>query len=359
MSESLVVLRPPQAKGHTSVARVVDDWYVACTSRELRPGRVLARTILGIPLVVFRGDGGRASALLDRCPHRNAPLSAGRMAGGTVECGYHGWRFDGGGGCTHVPGLLGDRDLSRRRVASFACREQDGYVWVYATPDTEPVREPFAFPFLHERGYTSVRQQMDLDGSMHAAAENALDVPHTAFLHRGLFRGTGAKNRIEVLIRRWHDRVEAEYRGEPRPGGVVGRILAPRGGMVTHFDRFILPCIAQVEYRLGNSHLNASAVYVPVNDYFTRMYGVVSFRLPIPGWLIKPFLAPIAMRILRQDAAMLRLQSDTIRTFGGEQYQSTDLDVVGPHILRLLRDAEKGERAAAESPAERRIEIEV
>ena len=57
-------------------------------------------------------------------------------------------------------------------------------------------------------------------------AENALDVPHTAFLHRGLFRSDGTRRPIDVVIRRWHDRVEAQYIGEERPKGIVGWLLA-------------------------------------------------------------------------------------------------------------------------------------
>ena len=80
-----------------------DHWYVACLSADLsRKGdRPVKRTILGSPLVLFRDAEGRAAALVDRCPHRNAPLSFGRIRPDdrTLECGYHGWRFDGAGRC--------------------------------------------------------------------------------------------------------------------------------------------------------------------------------------------------------------------------------------------------------------------
>jgi nitrite reductase/ring-hydroxylating ferredoxin subunit len=48
-----------------------------------------------------RHDGARWRAFEDRCPHRLAPLSEGRVeADGTLLCAYHAWRFDGGGACT-------------------------------------------------------------------------------------------------------------------------------------------------------------------------------------------------------------------------------------------------------------------
>ncbi|MEM9069400.1 MAG: aromatic ring-hydroxylating dioxygenase subunit alpha [Myxococcota bacterium] len=357
-------LGPPATKGISSAARVLDDWYVAAQSQEV--GRKpIARTILGIPLVLYRGDDG-VSALLDRCPHRNVPLSLGRVEQGTLQCGYHGWRFDGSGACVEVPGLCGAGNKGTgRRVDAFPTREEDGFIWVYATAGPRPERDPYRFPHLRDPAYTTVRQTLDVDGTLHAAAENALDVLHTHFLHRGLFRSEGERNEIEVVVRRWPDRVEAQYIGEPRPEGLIGRVLAPGGGVVEHYDRFLLPCIAQVEYRLGDdAHIIASTALTPIADLRTRMFGVVTFRLrrlpPRVGGLAARVLKPLGMVILRQDAAMLAQQTRTIRHFGGEQYFSTEVDVLGPQILRLLRRAERGGRTeSSEGPVEKTLRMRV
>ena len=314
---------------------------------------------MGVPLVLYRTPDGEATALLDRCPHRNVPLSRGRVVGDLLECPYHGWRFDRSGQCAHVPGLCNDEVKPGRRASSFATREQDGLVWIYATADTEPVRDPFAMPLVNDPRYTTVYEMVEANGSIHATAENALDVPHTAFLHGGLFRKRGGeRNRIEVVVRRWHDRVEAEYRGEPRPSGLAGRLLAPKGGTVEHFDRFYLPSIVQVEYRLGaKTHFLVTAALTPIADFKTQLFAVISFRLPIPGWLVKPFLRPVALRIFGQDAQMLAEQTRTIDQFGGEQYMSTEIDVVGPQIQRLLLQAERGERTPIQEPVTRTIHM--
>lgn len=361
MSDSISAdrLRPPQGKGQSTVARVADDWYVACESRELR-AKPLARVVLGIPLVLFRDGEGAAGALLDRCPHRGVPLSLGRVADGQLECGYHGWRFDRGGTVRRVPALCAPHEAKGRCTRSFPVREVDGFVWVWPDADTEPTREPYRFPHLDDDRYSTVVDQVDAHGSMHAVAENALDVPHTAFLHSGLFRGDGARNRIEVVVRRWHDRVEAEYIGEPRPPGVVGRLLAPGGGVVRHFDRFLMPCIAQVDYQLGDrSHVCVSTALTPVRDYYTKLYAVASFRLPIPHWLVKLVLHPLGRRIFAQDARMLVQQTRAAARFGGEHYLSTEVDTLGPHILRLLRGAERGDRVPMDAPVEHRLEMDV
>jgi phenylpropionate dioxygenase-like ring-hydroxylating dioxygenase large terminal subunit len=253
---------PPQGKGQSTVARVPNAWYVVCRARDLRD-RPLARTVLGIPMVLFRDGGGEAAALLDRCPHRGVPLSLGRVEDGQLECSYHGWRFDTEGVVRRVPALCAAHEAKGRCTPAYPVRELDGFVWVWPDTDAVPDVEPFRFPHLDDPRYSSVYDVVEAEGSLHAVAENALDVPHTAFLHRGLFRGDGKRNRIEVVVRRWHDRVEAEYIGEPRPPGLAGRLLAPGGG-----------------------------------------------RLPIPHWFVKLVARPVGRRIFAQDARLLVKQTD-------------------------------------------------
>lgn len=352
--EAATTSRP--TKGHYSVARVRDHWYILCRSKELRD-KPLARTLLGTPLVLFRDERGAPAAVLDRCPHRNVPLSLGYCSGGRLVCGYHGWEFDGEGICQRVPALAGPQTGKARRVGRFHALERQGYVWVYGSPDKEPAVEPFSFALLDDPSYGAVHYSADFEASLHATLENILDVPHTAFLHKGLFRGV-RQNEITAVVRRGPDRVEAEFVGEPRPAGLVGRILAPQGGTVRHFDRFILPSIAQVEYGLGdNNHLVINSALTPVSDFVTRLFAVISFRVVLPHFLLQLVLTPIGKQIVKQDAVMLKQQTETVRRFDGEQYVSTDVDLLGPHILRLLRQAERGEAPPAEPPAEEHVRL--
>jgi phenylpropionate dioxygenase-like ring-hydroxylating dioxygenase large terminal subunit len=327
-------------------------WYVACTSEELGAGP-LARTLLGMPVVLFRDGSGKAGALLDRCAHRNVPLSLGRAVDGALQCCYHGWRYDGEGNCTAIPGLLGDAGRRSRAVPAFSTREEDGFVWVFASPGETPSAGPFRLPAFGE-GYTVARRTVEMEGTLLAVIENALDVPHTAFLHKGLFRGKGERHRIRVRALRLPDGIQAEYVGEPRPEGLGARILSPSGGIVTHFDRFILPSIVQVEYRMGEaSHFVNTGICTPVEPARTRIYAVLAFRTRLPGWLVKLFLAPVATRIFEQDARIVRVQAEAARRWGGEQYSSTAIDVLGLQIARLLRGAEP------EADWSREIEMEV
>jgi phenylpropionate dioxygenase-like ring-hydroxylating dioxygenase large terminal subunit len=348
---------PAPAHDGVSVVHLPDQWFVACQSPDLAR-RPLAVTLQGTPLVLFRTADGKPGALIDRCPHRNTPLSAGRVEGGELECAYHGWRFGADGGCRAIPGLVGAPDRQARRAAAYPAVEQDGFVWVYSTPDATPTRPPPRIPHLDDSRYATIRRVFTIQAALFHALENALDVPHTAFLHAGLFRTRRDPHEIEVIVRRMADRVEAEYVGEPRPSGIVGRLLAPGGGVVVHFDRFLLPCLAQVEYRLGDdNHLVVTSAMTPVGEFETRVFAVVSLRLRVGTRLVVPLVSPLATRIFRQDMSILARQTATIRRFGGERLASTEIDVLGPQIWRLLQEAAHGTTAGTAAGHEHRVRL--
>ncbi len=332
-------------------------WFVAARASRLKR-RPLPVVIQNTPLVLFRDADSRASAFTDRCPHRNAPLSLGKVVNGELQCAYHGWRFSGDGACSAVPGLVGGQVSLKSRCAEvWATRELDGFIWVYSTPNIEPSHEPFRFPHLTTKGYSTVYRSYRVQASMVAVIENTLDVPHTAFLHGGLFRTADKKNTIDVVVRRHRTFAEAEFIGEPAPRGLAGRILAPAGGVVKHSDRFFMPCVAQVEYELSaKAHLFANTAVTPTTTGHCQLFTCVTFRLPVPHFLVRPFVTPVAASIFRQDAVMLKKQSDTIAHFGGEKFVSSELDVLGPQIVRLLKEA-RGEAAPSEQVHEHRVQM--
>lgn len=344
----------------SSAAVVRDDWYFVCEAKELERGQSLCTSLWDQPIVVFRDGSGELGALLDRCPHRNVPLSGGEVEAEGLRCPYHGWRFGRDGHCLEIPGLVDEPDAIARRAGAFAVTQRQGLVWIWGEAGAEPTRAPHELPHLGAPGYTSAVQSFEVDATLHAVAENTLDVPHTAYLHGGLFREAGRNAEIEVIVRRYHDRVEAQYVGEPRPSGLVGKVLAPGGGEITHVDRFWLPAVCEVDYALGDSsHINVRSLLTPLGMERTRLTAITCVRLPVPAFVVKPVLLPLARRIFAQDAKILRAQKDSIARFGGERFVSTELDALGPEILRLLRAAERGDRGVKRTPSEHRFKMRI
>jgi phenylpropionate dioxygenase-like ring-hydroxylating dioxygenase large terminal subunit len=339
--------------GPYSVAFPRRWWYPVARSAELGR-RPLAVTLIDTPLVVFRGPRGEPAVLLDRCAHHNYPLSRGRIHGdGTLECGYHGWTYDGGGSCVRVPGL-GDGAAQpghTRQVPSHAAVERDGIVWAWGVPDADPAGRPFALPVVDGSGAGEVVLRWDLECTLHAALENALDVPHTAFLHRGLFRG-GKPHPITAVRRPVDNGVEVEYLGEPAGMGPI-RLREDTGRTFRHWDRFFLPSIAQIEYAVdGWFRIVNTIVHLPMSPFRTRAWFVVRFQSRLPAAVVRPVVVQRGKQILRQDARALAAQTERIRSLGGERYASTDLDLLGNAIWHLLRHAERAERGQSGQPSD-------
>ncbi|MEZ4270494.1 MAG: Rieske 2Fe-2S domain-containing protein [Myxococcota bacterium] len=347
--------------GHVTNPKVLAGWYVVCRSADLRRGP-MTTMLHDVPLVLFRTSSGAPTALLDRCAHRNVPLSQGRIVESTIECGYHGWRYDAGGVCQVVPGLCGESQAKARRVLAYHTRDTQGFIWVYGQARDEVEKallpDPPVLKHVGDRQYRTFNYSADFEATLHATAENILDVPHTAFLHRGLFRRS-TQQVIRARVRRFDNTVETEFFGESRPTGLMGRLLAPGGGEIRHIDRFVLPSLAQVEYALGNSHLVIHNLLTPISEFKTRLFTVVCLRWRGPAQAVMRLLKPLALKVVAQDAAMLAHQTANIRRFGREQFVSTPIDVMGPHILRLLRRAERGESPVSSEVVSEELELRV
>ena len=148
-----------------------------------------AVTLLGEDLVLWRDGDGHAHAWMDQCPHRGARLSLGRVHGGQLECPYHGWRFDGGGRCTHVPSVPDFQPGPRHGARTFDTREAYGMLWVrLAAPEGEP--QPIhQLPVFAAEAEPRLRKTTSGPYLVAASApriiENFLDMAHFGYVHEG------------------------------------------------------------------------------------------------------------------------------------------------------------------------------
>lgn len=128
-----------------SVSAQAPLWRVIALSETLAAGSPLRASHGAQDLVLFRDDQGMARALHDSCAHRRAPLSQGRVTPeGTIECPYHGWRYQGATGqCIAVPNLSdGERIPKAYRVPKFAVDERDGFIRIWTRADEAPTCSP-------------------------------------------------------------------------------------------------------------------------------------------------------------------------------------------------------------------------
>ncbi|MBT8446222.1 MAG: Rieske 2Fe-2S domain-containing protein, partial [Gammaproteobacteria bacterium] len=108
---------------------LLNCWYAAAWGDELAAGPV-ARKLLDRPVALFRDAAGAAHAIGGRCPHRFAPLGEGIVTeDGTLQCPYHGLRFDGSGRCVHNPHQ--PEHVPDVAVPTWPVVERHGLVWIW------------------------------------------------------------------------------------------------------------------------------------------------------------------------------------------------------------------------------------
>lgn len=223
-----------------------NQWYMAAWSSEL-VDTFVARTLLGIPLILFRDDNGKVAALDDRCPHRRFPLSKGWLSEGRIVCGYHGFTFDGTGRCVHVPSQ--ERALESQKTISYPVREVWNWIWVWlgdpGLVDESLLPSPLSVHADEPDWKFTVGGVASLDARYMLLHDNILDLTHLSFLHRNTVgspgiasakvRSTDRPNGLDVLRTVVGDTMEGSPLGEALGiEGPVDRIMP---------QQFIAPCL--------------------------------------------------------------------------------------------------------------------
>jgi vanillate O-demethylase monooxygenase subunit len=160
---------------------VKNAWYVAGWSHEI--GRTpLERWITGEPVVLYRTESGMAVALEDRCAHRRAPLSKGKLVGDTIQCGYHGMTFDCDGVCVALPGQPVIPKAAK--VRKFPLVERFGWAWIWmgepALADESKIPNFF---WLDHPEWKPVGGTIHCKSNYFLLIDNLLDLSHETFLH--------------------------------------------------------------------------------------------------------------------------------------------------------------------------------
>jgi phenylpropionate dioxygenase-like ring-hydroxylating dioxygenase large terminal subunit len=286
-----------------------DIWYYALPSRALAQGRLEARTLADLPVVFGRTRAGEAFALRDICPHRGIPLSCGRMAGNTVECAYHGWRFAADGTCTEIPSLVPGQDLvvERIRVPRYPLHESQGNIWIWLG-DGAPEGEPPRLPGIGDRG-PDLALRMDFPCFVDHAVVGLMDPAHGPFVHRSWF---------------WRSRRSVHEKAKsfgPGPLGFVMKRHRPSsnsrayrllGGAPQTEISFRLPGIRIEHIEVGRHSVVGLTAVTPVDQASTVVHHLIYWTVP---WLtlLKPFLRPIARTFLGQDRAVVVQQQQGLR----------------------------------------------
>jgi phenylpropionate dioxygenase-like ring-hydroxylating dioxygenase large terminal subunit len=169
---------------------LLNAWYMVGWSNEIDHG-LLRRRFLGDPVLLFRKLDGSIAAMIDRCPHRYAPLSTGERDGDHIICPYHGLAFDSDGACVRNP--FSDKLPKGANVRSFPVIERDGIAWFWpGVPEGADAAliPDFSQLIVPEYG-APLTGYMHMDAPYEMGLDNLLDLSHIEFVHKGSFAGNG------------------------------------------------------------------------------------------------------------------------------------------------------------------------
>jgi phenylpropionate dioxygenase-like ring-hydroxylating dioxygenase large terminal subunit len=160
-----------------------NSWYVAGWDHEVKRIHLMRRLVLGDAVVLYRKSDGAPVALEDRCCHRHAQLSAGRVRGDTVECPYHGLRFAPDGACVHIP--TQDKIPESACVRSYPVVERYHWIWIWmGDPDLADESLIPDFGVMDNLDWNWRGETLHVEGNYMLVVENLMDLTHLPALHR-------------------------------------------------------------------------------------------------------------------------------------------------------------------------------
>lgn len=170
---------------------IPDQWYAILESSEVAEGRPVGVTRMGEKLVLWRENDGGLVCLRDRCVHRGAALSGGKITKDGIECPFHGLKYDRTGRCTIIPANGKDTPVPERfKVPSYTVREEYGFIWIWwGEPQEDYPPVPFFSDIDDSFSYLTLRDHWTTHYSR--AIENQLDVAHLPFVHKNTIGRAG------------------------------------------------------------------------------------------------------------------------------------------------------------------------
>ncbi len=217
---------------------VRNTWYVAGWAQDFVPGKPVGMTLLGEPIVIWRGADAVLSALEDRCVHRLAPLSLGRCEGARLRCMYHGLLYDRSGTVAEIPGQ--DVIPPHARVRAYPVCEKHSWVWVWMGDRAacDPGLIPPAVGY-DDPNYILGHGQMDYAAEARLINDNLLDFSHLSYVHINSFGANEEWARQHPRVTALENGVRVERWLEDTAG--TARLSYSRPGeRYTRYD-FVLP----------------------------------------------------------------------------------------------------------------------
>jgi phenylpropionate dioxygenase-like ring-hydroxylating dioxygenase large terminal subunit len=290
-----------------------EAWYPIAYLEDLDKKQPTRFTLLEQDLVIWWDVQASSWRVFeDKCPHRLAPLSEGRInEAGRLECPYHGWAFSGGGTCETIPQQPADSSAnasSRACVQSLPTALHQGLLFAYpGQPENAPlITLPLIEPVETEpEGWVMLNTFRDLPYDALTLLENVLDASHIPYTHH---KTVGKRENAAPMVLEILESDKQGFRGVWPEG--------PRKGKLgTQHTRFVAPGLMYHDLTSKQFGRTLTVVYaVPTRKGECRLFARFPFKFSskLPSFFIKltpRWLSHIGNnRVLEDDQIFLHLQ---------------------------------------------------
>jgi phenylpropionate dioxygenase-like ring-hydroxylating dioxygenase large terminal subunit len=248
---------------------IKNQWYAVLDSKQLQRNKLIGVTRLSEKLVFWRDEDNQVHCIFDKCCHRGASLSAGKVVDSHVECPFHGLQYDNSGKVTMIPANGKQKPVSANyRVNSYVVKEAYGYIWLWYSDQIDNAPD---IPFFQElrKGFSYGGFSETWGVHYTRAIENQLDVVHLPFVHNTTI-GRGNKTLVNGPVVKWEDNLMTFYVKNETDNGQEPK----RPGEIKDYAKLF-----SLQFQMPNLWQNRIsdkvrivAAFAPIDDENTHIY---------------------------------------------------------------------------------------
>jgi phenylpropionate dioxygenase-like ring-hydroxylating dioxygenase large terminal subunit len=312
--------------------KLKNHWYLICPLKDIGK-QMIAKTILGENLIIFKDETGKIVALEDRCCHRNVQLSLGYLQNGKAVCGYHGWEYNGAGHCVKIPSQLPETKIPpTAKIKSYPVSLVNNWVWLFMGNLDREERVPP--PDITEMGQWPYTYKSHIfKGDLESVAESLIDPYHVAFTHRnsiGSFMGQIEEFPADFNLTVVEDGLEGSYSRANR-GSLAEKIYFGRNKKITAKIRFYYPNISRLQVDFRERTLLILEHVMAVDEQHVEMMQITLWKnifARFPAFA-RLFMSRKSDKIVNEDIVLLESQLEIIRSRNGDY---RDISVKGDEV---------------------------
>jgi phenylpropionate dioxygenase-like ring-hydroxylating dioxygenase large terminal subunit len=246
-----------------------NQWYAILDSKQVKKNKTIGVTRLTEKLVLWRDVNGDVNCIFDKCCHRGASLSEGKIIGDHIECPFHGFQYDTNGKVVLIPANGKNNPVkSNYAVNSYLVEDRYGFIWLWYSEEKDNAPE---IPFFEElkSGYSYGGFSETWDVHYTRAIENQLDVVHLPFVHKTTI-GSGDKTLINGPVVKWDQNLMTFYVNNEVDKGQTPK----KPDEIENYEKLF-----HLQFQMPNTWQNIisdkvriMAAFAPIDEGNTRIY---------------------------------------------------------------------------------------